>query len=184
MVEDILFALWFFLPAGIANVTPVIIAKAPLLSQWNTPVDFGLKWRNKPILGPHKTIRGIVIGTLAGTVIFLLQKYAFDNYQWVVDISGGVNYTSLSIWLGVLLSFGALFGDMVKSFFKRQLAVASGKSWFPFDQLDYILGGLILSSFVIVLSLKEYILIIIVWFLIHLLSSYLGYHLRFKKDPI
>ncbi|HYF97325.1 MAG TPA: CDP-archaeol synthase, partial [Patescibacteria group bacterium] len=148
------------------------------------PVDFEMKWRNKPILGPHKTIRGIVIGTLAGTAVFLFQKYAFDNYQWAGDVSGEINYGSLSIWLGVLLSFGALFGDMIKSFFKRQLAVASGKSWFPFDQLDYIFGGLILSSLVIVLNFTEYILIIIVWFLIHLLTSYLGYLTKFKKDPI
>lgn len=184
MINDFLFALWFFLPAGIANVTPIFVSKIPLLSKMNAPMDFGLKLRGKPILGPHKTIRGVFFGTLAGTLVFLLQIYAFNHYGWAEDISGELVYGQLSIWLGVLLSFGALFGDMLKSFFKRQFNVESGKSWFPFDQLDYILGGLLFSSLVVVLEFMQYVLIIIIWFLVHLISSYIGYLLKLKKDPI
>lgn len=183
-MSDVLFALWFFLPAGVANVTPILIAKVPLLSSWKTPVDFGYKFRNKPVLGPHKTIRGVVVGTLAGFGVFGLQVKLYENYAWAVDISNGVNYGELTLWLGVLLGFGALFGDMVKSFFKRQLNVTSGKSWFPFDQLDYIIGGLLFSSFAVVLEAGQYALIIIIWLLIHLISSYVGYLTKFKSDPI
>jgi CDP-2,3-bis-(O-geranylgeranyl)-sn-glycerol synthase len=183
-VSDILFALWFFLPAGVANVVPVLIVKAPLLSNWNAPVDFGFKLRDRPVLGPHKTIRGLTIGTLAGFLVFAGQAQAFESYSWVRELSGGLDYNHLSLWLGVLLGFGALFGDLVKSFFKRQVNVVSGKSWFPFDQLDYIVGGLVFSSIVVVLEAGQYILIIIVWFLMHLLTSYIGYLTKFKKDPI
>lgn len=183
-MEQILFALWFFLPAGIANVTPIIITKLPLLKEWNGPVDFGLQFRGRPILGPHKTIRGLLVGTLAGLLVFMLQVQAYESYSWAREVSGNLDYSQLSLWLGVLLGFGALFGDLVKSFFKRQLNVVSGKSWFPFDQLDYIVGGLIFSSIVVLLSLKQYLLIAIVWFLIHLLSSYVGYLTKFKQDPI
>ena len=183
-MNDILFAIWFFLPAGIANVVPVLIAKAPLLSEWKTPVDLGLKLRGKPVLGPHKTIRGLVGGTFAGFLIFALQVQAYESYQWAREVSGGLDYSELSLWIGVLLAFGALFGDLVKSFFKRQINVISGKSWFPFDQLDYIIGGLLFSSMIVVLEAKQYILIIIIWFLLHLLTSYLGYLTKFKSDPI
>ena len=183
-MDDILFALWFFLPAGIANVMPVIIAKAPLFSAWQTPVDFGYKLRGKPMLGPHKTIRGITVGTLAGFLIFALQVQAYESYSWAREASGNLNYSELSLWLGVLLAFGALFGDLVKSFLKRQMDVTSGKSWFPFDQLDYIAGGLVFSSIVVVLGAGQYILVAIVWFLLHLITSYLGYLTKFKRDPI
>ncbi|HEX5797074.1 MAG TPA: CDP-archaeol synthase [Candidatus Saccharimonadales bacterium] len=176
-MDDLFFALWFFLPAGIANVTPVIIAKLPVLSEWQAPVDFGRKFRGKPILGPHKTIRGLVFGTLAGTWFFFLQTQ-------IGGVAGGLDYAQLTIWLGVLLSFGALFGDMVKSFFKRQVNVVSGKSWFPFDQLDYIAGGLLFSSLAVVLEAGQYVLMAIVWFLMHLLTSYIGYLTKFKSDPI
>lgn len=183
-MSDILFALWFFLPAGIANVVPILIAKAPLISNWKTPADFGYKLRNKPILGPHKTIRGLAVGTIAGFLVFALQAQAFEHYSWAREASGNLNYSELSLWLGVLLAFGALFGDMVKSFFKRQINVASGRSWFPFDQLDYIIGGLVFSSLVVLLEEGQYILIAIVWFLLHLITSYLGYLTKFKRDPI
>lgn len=183
-MNDILFALWFFLPAGVANVMPVIIAKAPLMSGWKTPVDLGRSFRGKPILGPHKTIRGLVVGTLVGTGVFLLQVQAYENHAWAREVSNSLNYSDLSLWLGILLSFGALFGDMVKSFFKRQLGVISGKSWFPFDQLDYIAGGLLFGSLAVVLELKQYLIIIIVWFVMHLFSSYIGYLTKLKKDPI
>ncbi len=177
MMSDLLFSLWFFLPAGIANMTPIFTAKLPVLRELNAPLDFGRKFRGKPLLGPHKTIRGIVAGTLMGSWVFYLQTQ-------IGGTAGGLDYSELTIWLGVLLSFGALFGDLVKSFVKRQLNVDSGKSWFPFDQLDYIVGGLLFSSIVIILSLEQYILIIIVWFLMHLISSYIGYRLKLKKDPI
>lgn len=176
-MDDILFALWFFLPAGLANVTPIFASKLPILSEMNAPMDFGVKFRGKPLLGTHKTIRGIVSGTFIGSWVFYLQAQ-------IGGTTGGLDYSELTLWLGVLLAFGALFGDMVKSFAKRQFNVTSGRSWFPFDQLDYILGGLLLSSFVITLSFKQYILIIIVWFVMHLLSSYVGYLTKFKKDPI
>ncbi len=184
MINDILFALWFFLPAGIANATPIFAAKMPFINNLDQPVDFGLKFRDKPVLGTHKTIRGVLSGTLLGTLTFILQVSAYRHFGWAEDISGGLNYANLSIWLGVLLSFGALLGDMIKSFFKRQFNFMSGKSWFPFDQIDYILGGLLLSSIVITLSLKQYLTIIIVWFLVHLLSSWIGYLVKLKKDPI
>ncbi|HEX5797938.1 MAG TPA: CDP-archaeol synthase, partial [Candidatus Saccharimonadales bacterium] len=174
-MSDFLFTLWFFLPAGVANVVPVLIAKAPFLSNWNMPVDFGLKYRGKPILGAHKTIRGLTIGTLAGFLVFVLQVHIYESYSWAREISDGLDYSELSLWLGLLLGFGALFGDMLKSFFKRQLSVASGKSWFPFDQLDYIAGALLFSSIVITLEAGQYILIAVIWFLMHLLTSYLGY---------
>ncbi len=155
-----------------------------MLADWKTPVDFGLKLKGKPILGPHKTLRGLLIGTLFGFLVFALQVWAYENYSWAREVSGDLNYSELSIWLGALLGFGALFGDMVKSFFKRQVNVVSGKSWFPFDQLDYIAGGLLFSSAVVVLEARQYILITIVWFLLHLLTSYIGYLTKFKKDPI
>lgn len=184
MLEQILFALWFFLPAGIANVAPVFAAKAPVLAKWNTPIDFGAKFNGKPLLGTHKTVRGLLVGVLAGTLVFLAQTEMYGSFGWAREISGGLDYSELSIALGLLLSFGALFGDMVKSFAKRQIGVPAGKSWFPFDQTDYIFGGLLLSTIVVSLSLVDYIYILIVWFVMHLLSSYIGYRIKLKSDPI
>src|SRR3954468_15530787 len=147
MGQDLLFALWFFAPAGIANVTPILAAKTPGLKRLDAPVDAGLSWRRRRLLDDHKTWRGIITGVIAGILVLWLQTYLYDNYAWARDISRPVNYRTLSvISFGFLLSFGALFGDLVKSFLKRQIGVPPGNSWFPFDQLDYIIGGLVFSG--------------------------------------
>jgi CDP-diglyceride synthetase len=39
-------------------------------------------------------------------------------------------------------------GDAVKSFFKRRLGITPGKSWFPFDQLDFVLGAILFVSII------------------------------------
>lgn len=162
----------FFLPAGIANMMPVFAAKLPVLRNWSYPVDGGLKFRGKRILGDHKTVRGFIFGTLAGTIACWVENY--------FGFTTGVH----PILLGFLLSFGALLGDSIKSFFKRQIGIPSGKTWFPFDQLDYILGGLLGSLFVIRLSIAEYSIIFILYFCLHVLTTTLGYFLKLKDSAL
>jgi len=83
-----------------------------------------------------------------------------------------------------LFAIGALGGDAIESFFKRQRNIKSGGSWVPFDQLDYIIGSVLVSLFFVILTPMQYVWIFIVWFILHLLASYLGYLVGLKKDPI
>jgi len=46
--------------------------------------------------------------------------------------------------LGLALGFGAMGGDALKSLFKRAHGIAPGQSWVPADQLDFVIGALIL----------------------------------------
>jgi len=173
------------LPAAVANVVPIVSKKLPLLSRWNTPVDFGLTFRGKPLLGTHKTWRGIITGVVAALIAFWLLKLFAGHWSWVHHIAtDGGDYTQLSLWFGVVTGFGALLGDMVKSFWKRQLGIASGHSWVPFDQVDYIIGGVLLSLPFAVLSWSQYVWIFLIWFGMHLLFSYLGYKWGLKDTPI
>lgn len=163
-----------FLPAGVSNMTPVLANKIPGLKHWNTPVDFGHSWGGKRIFGDHKTWRGIVTGTACGTL--------FGAFLGVTLLSS--NYTESWLPYFLFMSFGALAGDAIKSFFKRRANVASGKSWFPFDQTDYIIGGLVFTLPFGVPSLKFVVEILAVYFVLHITVSYLGYRLHLKKDPI
>jgi len=43
------------------------------------------------------------------------------------------------------ICFGALIGDIIKSFFKRRIGKKRGQDWIPFDQIDFILGVLFFS---------------------------------------
>jgi len=184
-MELVLFALWFFLPAGLANVAPVFANKIPVLNKWNTPLDFGATFRGKRVFGDNKTWRGLFFGILVATVTLGLQVWAFNHFGWAEDIAININYFILPVYvLGPLFAIGALGGDALESFFKRQRGFKPGKSWFPFDQLDYIIGGLVASFLVIQLTLEEYLAVIVVWFVIHIVFTYIGYVIGLRDAKI
>lgn len=182
-VDQIFFAIWFFLPVGIANCTPIIVSKIPILKQWSQPIDFYQTYREKRILGNHKTIRGLFTGILAAILMVILQQYLYSNTS-IIKTFVSIDYSMLNpVIFGTVCAIGALLGDMAKSFIKRQFSIPPGSRWFPFDQLDYIIGGIIATSFVIRLSFFEYGLIVIVWFILHIVSSKIGYFLKLKSVP-
>lgn len=184
MLDAILFALWFFLPAGLANGAPVIANRIPLLNRWTTPIDFGKHWNSKRIFGNNKTWRGLAFGVFSAIVVILVQSVIYQHWSFIQSISQ-IDYTASNIWLlGALLGFGALAGDAIESSIKRQLNIPSGEAWFPIDQLDYVIGGLLCSLAVVRLGALEYLVIIIVWFGMHILWAYIFYLLGFKDKPI
>jgi CDP-2,3-bis-(O-geranylgeranyl)-sn-glycerol synthase len=183
-MHELLYAFWFFVPAGFANAAPIVVAKLPGLRHWKTPIDLGHTYRGKPLLGKSKTWRGLTAGTVVGSLLFvLLQQLGRHLGSFSVYLSAQ-GYEQLPWVTGALLGAGALLGDAVKSFFKRRQDIAPGHSWFPLDQLDYILGASLLVVPVAVLSADMYLLILLVWLGMHLLFSYVGYLLHFKERPI
>lgn len=176
-MEQILFSsIWLILPAGIANMSPVLFKWLPLL---NVPVDFGKTFRGQPLFGAHKTYRGFLVGTLMAILAVYIQKLL---YPQMVAYSV-IDYSQINVWtVGFLLGFGALFGDMVKSFFKRRVGVASGKSWVPFDQIDWIVGALIFLNFYQRLDWKIWFTSLLLFGLIHPIINLIGYYLKIKKN--
>jgi len=185
MIQDILFAIWFLLPAAAANMIPIIVAAIPMLKKYDAPIDAGKTWRGHELLGPHKTWRGIIAGIIIATFVLWIQQVLAANFEWTQFVTDGVDYSALPLFiLGPLFAIGALGGDAIESFFKRQRNIKSGGSWVPFDQLDYIIGSVLVTLFFVILSPVQYLWIFIVWFVVHLGASYLGYLLGLKKDPI
>lgn len=184
MTADFFLILWFFLPAGIAITVALFAARFPFLKEFSYPLDFHQKWRGKRVFGEHKTIRGLLTGVGAAIVTVVLQRYIYDHNVAVRSLIG-IDYSQIDpIILGGLAGLGAIVGDGLKSFFKRQVGIAEGRSWFPFDQIDHICGFVVFTFFYIRLTFMQYLLLFVVWFGIHLLTSYIGYLLKLKKTPI
>ena len=136
-------------------------------------------------MGKHKTWRGLISGMVVATLVLWLQVIAAKHYGWVRDMAKPLDYSTLPVFLlGPLLGFGALGGDAVESFFKRRRGIKSGKKWFPFDQLDYIIGAILVSLPFVRFSWVVYGWMLVLWFLVHIIASYLGWLIHLKDEPI
>ena len=169
MLNLILKSLYFFLPAYFANMAPVIFKKIP----------FGSKPIWKKRLGTNKTWRGLIVATLTGGLVFWLQKVAYvaGFRSWAV-----IDYSDFTIWLGLLLGFGAIFGDAVKSYHKRKVGIEEGKPWLVFDQVEFVVGGILFSWFIYVPQAEVVLIILLLSPLLHVIVNYLGYLLGIKKN--
>lgn len=184
-MDTLIFALWFFLPAGIANAVPILAANTPVLKKYNLPLDFSWSYKKKRLFGKNKTWRGLIVGILAAIAVVYLQQLIFQSYNPSFLDTSSADYLFYSpLLLGILFGFGALVGDAIESFFKRQADVPAGDAWFPHDQIDYIIGGCVAVSIVARLSFFEYATVLGTWFLMHLFFSYIGYLLHLKPKPI
>lgn len=185
MIDTVLWSLWFFLPAGLATLAPILATKAPLIRNYKAPMDFGKTYKGTRILGDTKTWRGLIVGIGAGVAVGGLQMLIFTLAQPSFVHTSVFDYGSwTTLWLGGALGVGAIVGDAVKSFFKRRIGVPPSESWLVFDQIDYIIGGCICAAVFVVLPLPDYLVILGVWFGIHVLFGYIGYVTGFKKTPI
>jgi len=169
----ILEVFFFFLPAAFANMAPVLFKWVPFL---NYPVDMNKKFHHHPIFGKHKTDRGFFFGITLAILIVYLQSVYQTKYLLI-------DYSSIHIiLLGFLLGFGALLGDLIKSFFKREAGIKEGKQWVPFDQLDWVVGALVFVSFYVSLSVEQAITALVIFGLLHPVINLIGYYLGIKKN--
>ena len=168
------------LPAYAANALPVIFNNYNLLPSFARPVDFNARLFGKPVFGHSKTFRGFAAGISGALIIGLIQYFLF-SIQEINDISL-IEYSLLNaVILSFLLGFGALLGDLVKSFFKRRIGISSGKPWVIFDQTDYAIGALALASIIIIPSLTHIIIIITISALFSIMANIIAYLSGIKK---
>jgi CDP-2,3-bis-(O-geranylgeranyl)-sn-glycerol synthase len=170
------------LPAIIANASPPVAAKKQFLERFNRSIDGGLTFRGKRVFGDHKTIRGFLVGIPLGLLVAYGQSILFIHSDIFRNLSL-MNYDNGQwIWIGLALSAGALVGDAVKSFFKRQIGIAPGKDWPFWDQMDLIFGALIFLSFVNPIPIRTIIAVIIIGPILHITMNKIGHHLQINRN--
>jgi CDP-2,3-bis-(O-geranylgeranyl)-sn-glycerol synthase len=152
----------FILPAWASNTTPIFVKKINFL---NNPVDFGLSFKGQRIFGDNKTWRGLISGTLIGTIMALVLGE--------------------SIYVGMILGFGALLGDLIGSFTKRRLGLAPSKPSLLLDQTPYVIVPILLYKifYDLPLSMTQVIYLVVISMVIHRLSNIIYYKLGIKEVP-
>jgi CDP-2,3-bis-(O-geranylgeranyl)-sn-glycerol synthase len=179
-IHALLQVLYFFLPAYLANMSPILVrGRYHALA---VPIDNGRTLWGKRVLGDHKTWRGLLAGIVAGPFVFETQRLAY-----VADFARDlvlIDYSAHPLMPGLLMGLGAGIGDAVKSFFKRRIGIDPGASWPVFDQLDFFLGAYFFVSFVYAPPLLIVLASLPVILLGNIASNALGYWLGFKETWI
>lgn len=176
-IDYILVPLYLLLPAYIANMSPVIFRYK--LKFLDVPLDRGKKLGSQEIFGRNKTLRGFIIGTLMGIVTAYVQ-YLFQK-KGIFESIHYLDYTHF-IQIGFLLGFGALFGDLAKSFIKRRLGIAPGSKFVPFDQLDFVIGAFLFLSILEIPSAAIIASALVMSFFLHILTNRIGFMLKLKEE--
>ena len=154
-------ALKFIFPAYCANAVPVIAGGG-------TPMDFGKNFTDgKRVFGNNKTFRGFFFGLAIGIAVGLMEVMVF-------------NYPLL---FSVLSPLGALLGDLTAAFLKRRLGIAPGGLLPIIDQIDFVVGALLFSLPLAMIYWQLAVAVLIITPPIHLLTNFVAYKLKMKKNP-
>jgi len=75
---------------------------------------------------------------------------------------------------------GALVGDLIKSFFKRKLKIDEGNAWFPFDQIDWIIGAYVFSF--PLFNLYELVFLLMTGIVLHIIANFIAVRFGLKNS--
>ncbi len=178
----ILSCIYFFIPAYIANATPPLANTFNILNCLNKPIDGGLEIKGVPVLGNHKTWRGLVCEIITCTLLTQLLIYINDYYNLSIYNNIGLDIHLINSWLlGLLLSIGIVFGDIFFAFVKRRLKLRPGTAFIPFDQTNYVIGAFIFLQPILSLPLKFWLTLFLLTLFIHIVCNRVGYNLGLHK---
>ena len=151
----------YILPAYAANASPMLFGRG------GRPLDFKMKIKGKRILGNNKTVRGTVMGIASGVVVGAIEYPFFHMFA-----------------IAVLLSVGALSGDLLGSFIKRRIGIGPGKRVPVLDQYGFFVIALLFASPLGHLpSTYGLLFLAVLTGILHVLTNIGAYKLGIKKVP-
>lgn len=181
ILEFLAVCFYFMLPAYAANVAPVLAKRFNVLPRLAVPVDCNASWNGKPLLGPHKTLRGFVLGTTAAIAVTLGQTLLYPLFPF--PTIGLVDYASVNpLVLGFLLGFGSLLGDSLGSFIKRRTRIQPGEPFPGPDQMGMAVMAIAVVAGVYPLSLTAVVAVVAMTFLWHITAARTAFLLKIREE--
>jgi CDP-2,3-bis-(O-geranylgeranyl)-sn-glycerol synthase len=164
-MAHVLKLMYLMLPAYLANMAPPFTR---YWTGWNRPISE--KW-----LGDHKTVVGFGAGLIvAMAVVFVQSRITFDEPL--------IRYDRWPL-LGLAFGFGAMGGDSMKSLMKRRIGIAPGRPWIPMDQLDFVIGSLVLIVPFANVTVLDVATILALSFIGDIAVNHVSHALGIRKTP-
>jgi CDP-2,3-bis-(O-geranylgeranyl)-sn-glycerol synthase len=147
----------------LANGSPVI-ARLIWGARFSGALDCGATFIDgRPLLGPAKTIRGLVVAL-------------------AVTAAGGA-LLGLGFSIGLLVGAAAMAGDLFSSFVKRRLGMASSSRATGLDQIPESLFPLLACRTALSLTAADMLAVCAVFFVGEILLSRVLYRLHVRERP-
>ena len=148
---------------SLANGSP-IIAKRILDGAFATPIDGNIRFVDgRRLLGPSKTIRGIAASLLVTAL--------------------GAPLIGLPFEIGPLVAGTAMAGDLLSSFLKRRLSLASSSRATGLDQIPESLFPLLACRSALQLTALDIVVGCAIFFIGEVLLSQLFFRLSLRDRP-
>jgi CDP-2,3-bis-(O-geranylgeranyl)-sn-glycerol synthase len=153
----------FVLLLTVANGTPVVARKL-LRGFLSYPIDAGKTFIDgRPIFGPTKTVRGVVLATIATSACAPLL-----GIPWAT---------------GLVIGLTAMAGDLTSSFVKRRLGYPPSSRAVGLDQIPESLFPAIAGMSLKVLTGADVILVVALFTVGELVLSGLLFRLHLRDQP-
>ena len=131
-------------------------------------MDFGKNFYDrKRVFGNNKTFRGFFFGLAIGIIVGLAEFALFG----------------FPIFFAILIPLGALLGDLTGAFLKRRLGIAPGGLFPIVDQIDFVVGALLFSIPLSIVSWELAVTVLLITPPIHLFTNFLAYKMKLKRHP-
>ena len=170
------FAWWILFPAYAANVFPP-------LARGKVPIDTGKKWFDgRRLFGDHKTVEGFGFGVLGGTLVGLIEIF-FQPQLNAYAAQWGMVLPQMTAMAAFSIVVGAMLGDLGGSFIKRRLNMKPGTKAPLLDQLNFIVGAVLVSMWFIQITPLMFVFMLLLTPATHRLVNIIGYKLNAKKVP-
>ena len=139
-IQAFFIVLWVMMPAYLANTIAVVTGG-------RFPIDQGKKLGDgNRILGDGKTWSGLLGGTIGGIAVGYLQlSHGNSIIEGIARTNNETFWGDTPFLIFFLLAFGALFGDLTASFFKRRQHLNRGDKYPLLDMYDFIVMSLLLT---------------------------------------
>ena len=148
---------------SLANGSPVIV-QGILGDAYATPIDGNIRFVDgRALLGPSKTIRGIVSSLLVTAL--------------------GAPLIGLQFEIGLLVAAAAMAGDLLSSFLKRRFGLAPSSRATGLDQIPEALFPLLACVFALQLTVIDVVVGCAIFFVGAVLLSQLFFRLHLRDRP-
>jgi CDP-diglyceride synthetase len=147
-VHEIWGVAYLIAPLLVGAVLSGLAIRYDVLPSLRRPLDGGRRWRDRPLFGPNKTWRGVLVVAVGNLLGVGLQSTVLHGVP-ALRAAELFDYGAVNGWLlGLLLGVLTALAELPNSFFKRQSGIAAGGPgrglagafFYVLDQVDVLLG--------------------------------------------